>query len=146
VRRGSDPRSIAEMHTFSGRTIDVPSQYIAGKSDWGVYQTPGAVDKMRTSACTHNSGIPLARRRRALGAAGAGGTGEHVAGPTPARLRQALSNQKCERSFQPSSEFFIRASDLAEQAVHYRSEAPREFGSGKVAHERTFELSRYVLW
>ncbi len=49
VRRGSDPKSIAEMHTFSGRTIDVPSQFIAGKSDWGVYQTPGAVDKMRTT-------------------------------------------------------------------------------------------------
>ena len=59
VRRGSDPRSIAEMHTFSGRTIDVPSQYIAGKSDWGVYQTPGAVDKMRTSACTRMVGFHL---------------------------------------------------------------------------------------
>jgi pimeloyl-ACP methyl ester carboxylesterase len=59
VRRGSDPRSIAEMHTFSGRTIDVPSQYIAGKSDWGVYQTPGAVDKMRNSACTHMVGFHL---------------------------------------------------------------------------------------
>ncbi len=52
VRRGSDPRSIAEMRTFSGRTIDVPSQYIDGKSDWGSYQTPGALDKMRSSACT----------------------------------------------------------------------------------------------
>ena len=52
VRRGSDPRILAEMHTFSGRTIDVPSMYVAGKSDWGVYQTPGAVDRMRTSACT----------------------------------------------------------------------------------------------
>src|SRR5580700_5999598 len=59
VRRGSDPRSIAEMQTFSGRTIDVPSQYIAGKSDWGVYQTPGAVDKMRNSACTHMVGFHL---------------------------------------------------------------------------------------
>jgi pimeloyl-ACP methyl ester carboxylesterase len=59
VRRGSDPRSIAEMHTFSGRAIDVPSQYIAGKSDWGVYQTPGAVDKMRNSACTHMVGFHL---------------------------------------------------------------------------------------
>jgi pimeloyl-ACP methyl ester carboxylesterase len=59
VRRGSDPRSIAEMHTFSGRTIDVPSQYIAGKSDWGVYQTPGAVDKMRNSACTRMTGFHL---------------------------------------------------------------------------------------
>jgi pimeloyl-ACP methyl ester carboxylesterase len=59
VRRGSDPRSIAEMHTFSGRTIDVPSQFIAGKSDWGVYQTPGAVDKMRNSACTYMAGFHL---------------------------------------------------------------------------------------
>src|SRR6267142_579012 len=59
VRRGSDPRSIAEMHTFSGRTIDVPSMYIAGKSDWGVYQTPGAVDKMRTTACTRMVGFHL---------------------------------------------------------------------------------------
>jgi pimeloyl-ACP methyl ester carboxylesterase len=52
VRRGSDPKSIAEMLTFSGRTIDVPSCFIAGKSDWGVYQTPGLVDVMRTKACT----------------------------------------------------------------------------------------------
>jgi pimeloyl-ACP methyl ester carboxylesterase len=59
VRRGSDPRSIAEMLTFSGRSIDVPSQFIAGKSDWGVYQTPGAADKMRTSACTHMAGFHL---------------------------------------------------------------------------------------
>lgn len=59
VRRGSDPRSIAEMLTFSGRTIDVPSQFIAGKSDWGVYQTPGAVDKMRNTACTHMVGFHL---------------------------------------------------------------------------------------
>jgi pimeloyl-ACP methyl ester carboxylesterase len=59
VRRGSDPRSIAEMQTFSGRAIDVPSQFIAGKSDWGVYQTPGAVDKMRSAACKHMVGFHL---------------------------------------------------------------------------------------
>jgi pimeloyl-ACP methyl ester carboxylesterase len=59
VRRGSDPRSIAEMHTFSGRAIDVPAQFVAGKSDWGVYQTPGTVDRMRTSACTHMVGFHL---------------------------------------------------------------------------------------
>ena len=59
VRRGSDPKSLAEMVTFSGRAIDVPAMYIAGKSDWGVYQTPGAVDKMRTSACAHLVGFHL---------------------------------------------------------------------------------------
>jgi pimeloyl-ACP methyl ester carboxylesterase len=59
VRRGSDPKTIAEMQTFSTRTIDVPSQFIAGKSDWGVYQTPGAVDRMRSSACTRMVGFNL---------------------------------------------------------------------------------------
>ncbi|HLK49774.1 MAG TPA: alpha/beta hydrolase [Bryobacteraceae bacterium] len=59
VRRGSDPKSLAEMRTFAGRAIDVPSQFIAGKSDWGVYQTPGAVDKMRTTACSHMAGFHL---------------------------------------------------------------------------------------
>ena len=59
VRRGGDPRSVAEMQTFSGRSVDVPSIYIAGKSDWGVYQTPGAVDKMRSTACTKMVGFHL---------------------------------------------------------------------------------------
>ena len=59
VRRGSNPKSLAELLTFSGRTIDGPSMYIAGKIDWGVYQTPGAVDKMRTTACTRMMGFHL---------------------------------------------------------------------------------------
>jgi pimeloyl-ACP methyl ester carboxylesterase len=59
VRRGSDPKSLADMRTFSGRTIDVPSMYVAGQSDWGVYQTPGAVDRMRTTACTRMVGFHL---------------------------------------------------------------------------------------
>jgi len=59
VRRGADPKSIAELHTFSGRTIDVPSMFIAGKSDWGVYQTPGAQESMRTRACTNMVGFHL---------------------------------------------------------------------------------------
>ena len=47
------------MHTFSGRTIDVPSMFIAGKSDWGVYQTPGAAESMRSTACTRMVGFYL---------------------------------------------------------------------------------------
>jgi pimeloyl-ACP methyl ester carboxylesterase len=57
VRRGSDPKSLAEMQTFAGRTIDVPSMYIAGASDWGVYQTPGAVESMQERALTHMAGF-----------------------------------------------------------------------------------------
>lgn len=59
VRRGTDPVSLAEMRTFSGRSIDVPSQFIAGKSDWGVYQTPGAEERMRTTACSKMVGFHL---------------------------------------------------------------------------------------
>jgi pimeloyl-ACP methyl ester carboxylesterase len=59
VRRGTDPKSLAEMHTFSGRTIDVPSMYVAGKADWGTYQTPGAQESMRSRACTNMVGFHL---------------------------------------------------------------------------------------
>ena len=42
----------AEQEVFSGRTIDVPSCFISGKSDWGVYQSPGAFERMQAKACT----------------------------------------------------------------------------------------------
>ena len=58
-RRGADPKLSAELLTFSGRTIDVPSCFISGKSDWGVYQTAGAVDRMRNQACTKMTGFHL---------------------------------------------------------------------------------------
>ena len=50
---------VAELRTFSGRTIDVPSMFIAGKSDWGSYQVPGALEKMHKSACTQMRGCHL---------------------------------------------------------------------------------------
>ncbi|HWB49214.1 MAG TPA: alpha/beta fold hydrolase [Stellaceae bacterium] len=49
----------AELQLFSGRTIDVPSIFISGKSDWGVYQRPGAVEKMNGTACTCMTGVHL---------------------------------------------------------------------------------------
>ncbi|MEN3346791.1 MAG: hypothetical protein V7632_426 [Bradyrhizobium sp.] len=49
----------AELETFSGRTIDVPACFIAGKSDWGVYQNPGAFERMQTAACTQWRGAHL---------------------------------------------------------------------------------------
>ena len=42
---------VSELETFSGRTIDVPACFVAGKSDWGVYQFPGALERMETTAC-----------------------------------------------------------------------------------------------
>ena len=49
----------AELETLSGRTIDVPACFISGKSDWGVYQAPGALERMETSACTQRRGTYL---------------------------------------------------------------------------------------
>ena len=49
----------AEMQMYSGRTIDVPACFIAGKSDWGTYQKPGDVEKMRSAACTRMEAIHL---------------------------------------------------------------------------------------
>jgi pimeloyl-ACP methyl ester carboxylesterase len=59
VRRGGDAKNVAQMQTFWGRSVDVPSVYIAGKSDWGVYQTPGAVERMRSTACSKMVGFHL---------------------------------------------------------------------------------------
>jgi len=49
----------AEHETFSGRTIDVPSWFIAGASDWGIHQVPGALEQMQRVACTRMLGCHL---------------------------------------------------------------------------------------
>jgi pimeloyl-ACP methyl ester carboxylesterase len=49
----------SESQVFSGRTIDVPACFIAGKSDWGTYQKPGELEKMQASVCTHWRGSHL---------------------------------------------------------------------------------------
>jgi pimeloyl-ACP methyl ester carboxylesterase len=50
---------IAELEVFSGRTIDVPSMFIAGARDWGTYQTHGAIERMQASVCTQMRGRHL---------------------------------------------------------------------------------------
>jgi pimeloyl-ACP methyl ester carboxylesterase len=49
----------ADLDIFAGRTIDVPAMFIAGKSDWGIYQSPGAIERMQESACTRMRGRHL---------------------------------------------------------------------------------------
>jgi pimeloyl-ACP methyl ester carboxylesterase len=46
----------ADLDLFSGRTIDVPSVFIAGASDWGTYQVYGALERMQSQACTRMAG------------------------------------------------------------------------------------------
>ncbi|SAK45093.1 alpha/beta hydrolase [Caballeronia hypogeia] len=48
----TDPACSDALRTWSGRTIDVPSCFIAGASDWGYYQRPGDFEAMRRLACT----------------------------------------------------------------------------------------------
>jgi pimeloyl-ACP methyl ester carboxylesterase len=51
--------SDGELRLFSGRTIDVPSMFVAGGSDWGTYQRPGNFERMHSTACTHMLGCHL---------------------------------------------------------------------------------------
>ena len=46
-----------ETLTFAGRTIDIPSLFIAGSSDWGAYQRPGSLERMQERACTDMRGV-----------------------------------------------------------------------------------------
>lgn len=41
-----------EQQLYAGRTIDQPSMFISGSSDWGAYQSPGALQRMQQQACT----------------------------------------------------------------------------------------------
>jgi pimeloyl-ACP methyl ester carboxylesterase len=58
-RCGTSGIDAAEMTLFAGRTIDVPSCFISGASDWGTYQRPGSLDNMRDRACTDFRGVHL---------------------------------------------------------------------------------------
>jgi pimeloyl-ACP methyl ester carboxylesterase len=42
----------ADLQVFHGRTIDVPSMFVSGECDWGIYQNPGAIERMQQAACT----------------------------------------------------------------------------------------------
>ena len=48
-----------EQQLFAGRTIDQPSLFIAGASDWGSYQGPGALERMQNEACTDMRGVHM---------------------------------------------------------------------------------------
>jgi pimeloyl-ACP methyl ester carboxylesterase len=75
----SDPDLNAELRLFSGKTIDVPSLFIGGASDWATYAAPGALDLMRTKAATKMGGIELID-----------GAGHWVQQEQPARLSALL--------------------------------------------------------
>jgi len=78
-RCGTGGRHVSEMQAWSGRTIDVPACFIAGRSDWGVYQKPGDFEAMQAGACT-----------RFLGAHWVEGAGHWVQQEQPAEVSRLL--------------------------------------------------------
>jgi pimeloyl-ACP methyl ester carboxylesterase len=58
-RCGTSGAFIAELQTWSGRSIDVPSCFISGKQDWGTYQRPGVFETMQTKTCSRMIGCHL---------------------------------------------------------------------------------------
>lgn len=47
------------MQSFAGRAITVKTLFIAGAADWGVYQAPGAFERMQRTACADFRGAHL---------------------------------------------------------------------------------------
>jgi pimeloyl-ACP methyl ester carboxylesterase len=58
-RCATSPQFAAALRQLAGRTIDVPSMFVAGASDWGVYQKPGEFERMQAQICTDLRGCHL---------------------------------------------------------------------------------------
>ena len=58
-RCGTGGVGLAELQLFAGRTIDVPSCFISGAHDWGVFQSPGTCERMQESVCSRMLGCHL---------------------------------------------------------------------------------------
>lgn len=48
-----------DLQLFAGKTLDVPSTFMGGKKDWGVYQNPGALDRLEKTVTTKYQGTHL---------------------------------------------------------------------------------------
>jgi pimeloyl-ACP methyl ester carboxylesterase len=57
--RARQGKYAAALARYAGRTIDGPACFIAGQSDWGVHQAPGALERMESVACTRWRGTHL---------------------------------------------------------------------------------------
>jgi pimeloyl-ACP methyl ester carboxylesterase len=82
IPRGIESRIFdvaGDLNVFAARTLDVPSCYIAGAREWGVYQTPGAFEAMQRGACTKLLGVHLVK-----------GAGHSVAEERPEEVNRLL--------------------------------------------------------
>ena len=53
----TDPAQLVELTLFDGRRIEAPACYIAGAADWGIFQSPGAFERMQREACARWLGV-----------------------------------------------------------------------------------------
>ena len=58
-RCGLDERQQSLLQLFAGRGVTVPALYIAGASDWGMHQKPGAFEAMQGRGCLDLRGIHI---------------------------------------------------------------------------------------
>lgn len=52
-----EPHLNAELALYAMKAIEVPSLFVAGRSDWGIYQVPGALETMRDKAFSAMLGV-----------------------------------------------------------------------------------------
>jgi pimeloyl-ACP methyl ester carboxylesterase len=52
----TSPDQNSDLKIFSNKKIEVPSCFIAGEKDWGIYQKPGALEKMERDLCINYYG------------------------------------------------------------------------------------------
>ena len=50
-----------ELSLYHGRAINVPACFIGGEKDWGVFQLPGALETMQSTACSNMKDVDLVR-------------------------------------------------------------------------------------
>jgi len=58
-RYHTGPIGRSKIELFAGRSIDVPCRFISRAADWGTYRKLGAIERMRTTTCTHIDGVRL---------------------------------------------------------------------------------------
>jgi pimeloyl-ACP methyl ester carboxylesterase len=58
-RGANEPECIARLAQYAGQRISVPACFIAGSSDWGTYQVPGALESMTSTSCARFQGAHL---------------------------------------------------------------------------------------
>ncbi|MDE0745294.1 MAG: alpha/beta hydrolase, partial [SAR202 cluster bacterium] len=58
-RSGGSSGNRGNLELFSGMKIEKPAMFVAGRQDWGIFQRPGAIAKMRNEVCTNMGEIQL---------------------------------------------------------------------------------------